>query len=70
MYQMILRGARFGDGIVDVGIEGGRIARVARRIEDRAAREVEAHGRLVSPPGEEDCRPLMPTIWWQTSSWR
>ena len=50
MYQMILRGARLGDGVVDVGIEGGRIGRVARRIEDRAAREIEAHGRLLSPP--------------------
>jgi cytosine/creatinine deaminase len=47
---MILRGARLGDGVVDVGIEDGRIRRVARRIEDRAAREIEAHGRLVSPP--------------------
>jgi cytosine/creatinine deaminase len=50
VYQMILRGARLGDGVVDVGIEDGRIRRVARRIEDRAAREIEAHGRLVSPP--------------------
>jgi cytosine deaminase len=47
---MILRGARLGDGVVDVGIEDGRIGRVARRIEDWAAREIEAHGRLISPP--------------------
>jgi cytosine deaminase len=50
VHQMILRGARLGDGVVDVGIEGGRIGRVARRIEDRAAHEIEAHGRLLSPP--------------------
>jgi cytosine/creatinine deaminase len=50
VYQMILRGARLGDEVVDVGIEDGRIKRVGRRIEDRAAREIEAHGRLVSPP--------------------
>ena len=50
MYQMILRGARLGDGVVDVGIEDGRIGRIDRRIEDRAAREIEAHGRLLSPP--------------------
>ena len=47
---MILRGARLGDGVVDVGIEDGRIARLSRRIEGRAAREIEAHGRLLSPP--------------------
>ena len=50
MYQMILRGARLGDGVVDVGIEDGRIGRIDRRIEGRAAREIEAHGRLLSPP--------------------
>ena len=50
MYQMILRGARLGEGVVDVGIEDGRIGRIDRRIEDRAAREIEAHGRLLSPP--------------------
>jgi cytosine deaminase len=50
VYQMILRGARLGDGVVDVGIEDGRIGRIDRRIEDRAAREIEARGRLLSPP--------------------
>jgi cytosine/creatinine deaminase len=47
---LILRGARLGDEVVDVGIEDGRIKRLARRIEERAEREIEAHGRLVSPP--------------------
>jgi cytosine/creatinine deaminase len=50
VYQLILRGVRLGDEIVDVGIEDGRVKRIAARIEDRAAREVEAQGRLVSPP--------------------
>jgi cytosine deaminase len=50
VYQLILRGARLGDEVVDVGIGDGRIERIAARIGDRAGREVEAHGRLVSPP--------------------
>jgi cytosine deaminase len=50
VYQLILRGARLGDEVVDVGIEDGRIKRLARRIEERAEREIEAHGRLASPP--------------------
>ncbi len=50
MYQLILRGARLGDEILDVGVEGGRIAQIAPRIEGRAEREVDAGGRLVSPP--------------------
>ena len=50
MYRLILRGARLGDELVDVGIEDGRIARIAARIEGRAEREIEAGGRLVSPP--------------------
>jgi cytosine deaminase len=50
VYELILRGARLGDEVVDVGIGDGRIERIAGRIGDRAGREVEAHGRLVSPP--------------------
>jgi cytosine deaminase len=50
VYELILRGARLGDEVVDVGIGDGRIERIATRIGDRAGREVEAHGRLVSPP--------------------
>ena len=50
MYQLILRGARLGDVVVDVGIEEGRIWRIAPRIEGRAGREIGAAGRLVSPP--------------------
>ena len=50
MYRLILRGARLGDEVVDIGVEEGRISRVAPRIEGRAEREIEAEGRLVSPP--------------------
>ena len=50
MYHMILRGARLSDRVVGVGIERGRIGRIAARIEERAEREIEAGGRLVSPP--------------------
>ena len=50
MYQLILRGARLGDEVLDVGIEDGRIALIAARIDERAEREFQAQGRLVSPP--------------------
>ena len=50
MYQLILRGARLGDEIVDLGIEEGKIGRISARIEERAEREIEARGQLVSPP--------------------
>ena len=50
MYRLILRGARLGDEVVDIGVEDGRIGRIAPRIEGRAEREIEAGGRLVSPP--------------------
>jgi cytosine/creatinine deaminase len=50
VYQLILRGARLADEVVDVGIEDGRIGRIAARIEGRAGREIEAEGKLVSPP--------------------
>ena len=50
MYQLILRGAWLGDEVVDVGIEGGRIGSITARIDGSAEREIEAEGRLVSPP--------------------
>ena len=49
VYQLIVRGARLGDEVVDVGIEGGRIARIAARLDEGAARD-RRRGRLVSPP--------------------
>ena len=50
MYQLIVRGARLGDEIVDVGIADSRVRRIAARIDERAEREIEAQGQLVSPP--------------------
>ena len=50
MYQLIVRGARLGDEIVDVGIADSLVRRIAARIDERAGREIEAQGRLVSPP--------------------
>lgn len=50
MYRLIVRGARLGDEVVDVGIADGRVARVAPRIDGGAEREIDAGGRLVTPP--------------------
>ncbi len=50
MFDLILRGARLNDDLVDVAVAGGRIERVATTIEGRAEREIDAEGRLVSPP--------------------
>ena len=50
MYQLVVRGARLGDEILDIGIADGRIERIAARIDGRAEREIEAEGRLASPP--------------------
>ena len=50
MYQLIVRGARLGDEVVDVGVEGGRISRIAPSMEDEAGREIEAGGRVLSAP--------------------
>jgi cytosine/creatinine deaminase len=50
VYQLILRGARLGDEVLDVGIEDGRVSRIAARLDERAEREIDAGGRLASPP--------------------
>ncbi len=50
MYQLIVRGARLGGEIVDVGIADGRVRRIAARIDERAGREIEAGSRLLTPP--------------------
>jgi cytosine deaminase len=49
--DLVVRRARLrGDGdLVDIGIRGDRIAQVAPRISDRAAAEIDADGRLVTP---------------------
>jgi cytosine/creatinine deaminase len=50
MFDLVLRGARLDGDLVDVAVSGGRIERVAPGIEGTAAREVDAGGRLLSPP--------------------
>jgi cytosine deaminase len=49
--DLVVRGARVAgaDGTVDIGIRGERIARIAPRLSDRGALEIEAEGRLVTP---------------------
>ncbi len=49
--NLVVRGARLprGEGRVDIGVAGGRIARIAPRIPERGAREIAAEGRLVIP---------------------
>lgn len=50
MLDLILRGARLDGGLVDVAVAGGRIERVAPGIGGSATREIDAEGRLLSPP--------------------
>ncbi len=50
MFDLILRGAGLDGGLVDVAVSGGRIERVAPGIDGSAAREIDAEGRLLSPP--------------------
>ncbi|MCA1490681.1 amidohydrolase family protein [Ensifer sp. NBAIM29] len=52
MFDLTIRNANLPDGRsgVDIGIEGGRIADVAATIEAAAREEIDATGRLVSPP--------------------
>ena len=50
--DLILRGATLPDGRtgLDIGIAGERIVAVEPRLQARAAREIDATGRLVTPP--------------------
>jgi len=50
MFDLILRGARLDGDLVDVAVAGGRIERVAPGIDGSATREIDAEGRLLSPP--------------------
>lgn len=52
MLDIIIRQARLPDGTgpVDIAIAGDRIADIAPRIEAQAREEIDASGRLVSPP--------------------
>jgi cytosine deaminase len=51
-YDLIIRRAQLHrrSGLVDIAIQDGRFARIAADISDGAAREIDAAGRLVSPP--------------------
>ena len=51
-YDLIIRHARLHrrSGFVDIAVQDGKFARVAADIADSAAREIDAAGRLVSPP--------------------
>ena len=50
--DLIIRDARLPhhDELTDIGIESGVFARIAPAIQESAAREIDAGGRLVSPP--------------------
>jgi len=52
MLDLIIRGANLPDGRqgVDIGIQGDRIATIEPALKASAAREIDAKGRLVSPP--------------------
>ncbi|MBB4574786.1 amidohydrolase family protein [Rhizobium lentis] len=52
MFDLIVRNANLPDGRtgIDIGIEGGMIVAVERNLQAQAAEEIDATGRLVSPP--------------------
>ncbi|WP_047866030.1 cytosine deaminase [Rubrobacter aplysinae] len=50
MYQLLIRGARVDGDLVDVAVADGRIAEIGPGIAGAAEREVQAGGRLLSPP--------------------
>ncbi|MCA2411975.1 amidohydrolase family protein (plasmid) [Rhizobium leguminosarum bv. viciae 248] len=52
MFDLIVRNANLPDGRtgVDIGIQGGKIAALERNLQAQAGEEIDATGRLVSPP--------------------
>ncbi len=52
MFDLIVRNANLPDGRkgIDIGITGGKISAIDRAIEAQAGEEIDATGRLVSPP--------------------
>ncbi|ANK95092.1 MULTISPECIES: amidohydrolase family protein [Rhizobium] len=52
MFDLIVRNANLPDGhtSIDIGIGGGRIIAVERNLQAQAGEEIDATGRLVSPP--------------------
>ncbi|MBA1345578.1 amidohydrolase family protein [Rhizobium sp. WYCCWR 11146] len=52
MFDLIVRNANLPDGRtgIDIGIQGGKITAVERNLQAQAGEEIDAAGRLVSPP--------------------
>src|ERR671926_1518577 len=52
MLDLIIRGANLPDGRqgIDIAIEGGKIVKVGPALEASAGKEIDAKGRLVTPP--------------------
>ncbi|MGE5673742.1 MAG: cytosine deaminase [Mycobacterium leprae] len=50
MYSLLIKQARLNDQLIDVAIDGTRIAAVAANITAPAARVIEAEGRMLSAP--------------------
>ncbi len=52
MLDLIIRGANLPDGRqgIDIGIQGGKIATVEPALKASAGQEIDANGRLVTPP--------------------
>ncbi|MBX5159184.1 amidohydrolase family protein [Rhizobium sp. NZLR5] len=52
MFDLIVRNANLPDGSknIDIGIQGGKIIVVERNLQAQAGEEIDATGRLVSPP--------------------
>ncbi|MGO6689323.1 amidohydrolase family protein [Rhizobium leguminosarum] len=52
MFDLIVRNANLPDGRknIDIGIQGGKIAAVEPNLQAQAGEEIDATGRLVSPP--------------------
>jgi cytosine deaminase len=52
MFDLLVRNARLADraGLLDLAVEGDRFVRIEPRIDGDARRELDAEGRLVTPP--------------------
>jgi cytosine deaminase len=48
--DLVIRNARVGEAVVDIAAEGGRIVQIGPGVSADGAREVDAAGRLVTPP--------------------
>ena len=48
--DLLIRNARVGDRLVDIGIDGGRFVRIAPELDCDATTRLDAEGRLATPP--------------------